>query len=397
MQRGGLLSVGASLGDKYVVRRKLGEGGMSIVWLIEEGSGRWFAAKEPILKGVSQEEALRNIKFVSHEGRILSMISHQNVCGFYGAYRAKYGDLNTVMIVLEYMDGGSLRDISQPLQPDELKDVLRQALEGLAAVHGAGIIHRDIKPSNLMRKGGRVKLIDFGTALLRFESAREIVVSPGGYTAPEQLRGTSLFQSDIWSLGATVLYLATRKPPCQFIKGYDCSPSPRAPGALKLTLPDLGDDLLNKFVAKALDPDYSQRFADAGEALAFLSGQRVERKGLTFVIKGRSIAIPGGRVYIGRGDDNRKDLVLEGEFLYIYDPDKYISRRHVEIAEIHGRWYIRDLGSTNRTALYRDGNWIYIWRGKGVTSQWFELRDGDIIALGYDNAKGPYMLVTVRL
>ncbi len=84
MQRGGLLSVGASLGDKYVVRRKLGEGGMSIVWLIEEGSGHWFAAKEPILKGVSQEEALRNIKFVSHEGRILSMISHQNVCGFYG-------------------------------------------------------------------------------------------------------------------------------------------------------------------------------------------------------------------------------------------------------------------------------------------------------------------------
>ncbi|MFZ8807233.1 MAG: serine/threonine protein kinase, partial [Pyrobaculum sp.] len=151
MQRGGLLFAGASLGDKYVVRRKLGEGGMSIVWLIEEGSGNRFAAKEPILKGVSQEDALRNIKFVSHEGRILSMISHQNVCGFYGAYKSKYGDLNSVMIVLEYMDGGSLRDIPQPLQPDELKDVLRQALEGLAAVHGAGVIHRDIKPSNLMR------------------------------------------------------------------------------------------------------------------------------------------------------------------------------------------------------------------------------------------------------
>jgi len=223
------------------------------------------------------------------------------------------------------------------------------------------------------------------------------VVSPGGYTAPEQLKGTSLFQSDIWSLGATVLYLATKRPPCQFIKGYDCSSSPRAPEALELALPDLGDDLLNEFVAKALDPDYSRRFADAGEALTFLSGQRVERKGLTFMIKGRSVAIPGGRVYIGRIDDSRKDLALEGEFLYIYDPDKYISRRHVEIAEIQGRWYIRDLGSTNRTALYRGGSWIYIWRGKGVTSQWFELKDGDIIALGYDDAKGPYILATVRL
>jgi len=397
MSRSGLLFAGASLGDRYVVRRKLGEGGMSIVWLAEESSGNWVAVKEPILQGVSQEEALRNIRFVEHEGRILSMISNPNVCGFYGAYRARYGGLNSVIIVIEYMDGGSLRDVPQPLSPGELRGVLRQILEGLAAVHSAGVIHRDIKPSNIMKRGGLIKLIDFGTALLRFESAREVVVSPGGYTAPEQLRGTSLFQSDIWSVGATVLYLATKKPPCQFIRGYDCSSSPRAPAALEPALPDLGDDLLNRFVAKALDPDYSRRFADAVEALMFLEGRHVERRGLRLVIRGRTIAVPGGRVYIGRSDERKVDLVLEGEFLYIYDPDKYISRRHVEIAEIHGRWYVRDLGSTNRTAVYRGGSWFYVWRGKGVTSQWFELKDGDILALGYDDEKGPYILLTVRL
>ncbi len=370
---------------------------MSIVWLVEDSSGNSFAAKEPIVQGVSQEEAVRNIKFVEHEGRILSMISHTNVCGFYGAYRSKYSGLNSVMIVIEYMDGGSLRDIPQPLPPEELKDVLRQMLEGLAAVHSAGIIHRDIKPSNVMRSRGLVKLIDFGTALLRFESAREVVVSPGGYTAPEQLRGTSLFQSDIWSVGATVLYLATKKSPCQFMRGYDCSSSPRAPGALELALPDLGSELLNRFVAKALNPDYSQRFADAVDALMFLEGRHVERRGLRLIIKGKTIDVASGRIYIGRGDERKLDLVLEGEVLYIYDPERYISRRHVEIAEIHGRWYIRDLGSTNRTAIYRGGSWFYVWRGKGVTSQWFELKDGDILALGYDDKKGPYILVTVKL
>ena len=396
MGRGGLLFEGALLGGRYTVKRRLGEGGMAIVWLVEEKSGGLYAVKEPIVKGVEEREALRNVKFVEHEGKMLSMISHPNVCGYFGRYRAKYGDLDSVIVVLEYMDGGSLRDVEGPLSPKEVKDVLSQVLGGLAAVHGAGVIHRDIKPSNLMRRGGAVKLIDFGTAISRFQSAREVVVSPGGYTAPEQLRGLNLFQNDVWSVGATVLFLATRKHPCQFMRGYDCS-APKAPEGVELRLPDLGDDLLNRFVTKALAPDYSQRFADAGEALAFLTGGVAERRGLTLMVKARAVPVPGGALYIGRTDDEKMDLKIERESLYIYDPDRYISRRHLELAEIQGRWYIRDLGSTNRTAVYRDGRWHLVWRGKGATSQWFELRDGDVVALGYDEEKGPYILITVRL
>ena len=396
MARGGLLFEGALLGGRYVVRRRLGEGGMAIVWLVEDKSGRPYAVKEPVIRGVEEREALRNVKFVEHEGKMLSMISHPNVCGFFGSYRAKYGGLDSVIVVLEYMDGGSLRDVKGPLSPKEVRDVLLQVLGGLAAVHGVGVIHRDIKPSNLMRRGGVVKLIDFGTAVLRFQSAREVVVSPGGYTAPEQLRGLNLFQNDVWSVGATALFLATRKHPCQFMRGYDCSAS-RAPEGVELKLPDLGDDLLNKFVARALAPDYSQRFADAGEALAFLTGEAVVRRGLTLMVKARAVSVPGGTLYIGRTDEEEMDLKMEGELLYIYDPDKYISRRHLELAEIQGRWYIRDLGSTNKTAVYRDGRWHLVWRGRGATSRWFELRDGDVIALGYDEEKGPYILITVRL
>ena len=247
-----------------------------------------------------------------------------------------------------------------------------------------------------MRRGGAVKLIDFGTAILHYESVREVVVSPGGYTAPEQLRGLNLFQNDVWSVGATALFLATKRQPCQFMRGYDCSAS-KAPEGVELKMPDLGDDLLNKFVAKALAPDYSQRFADAGEALAFLAGGTEVRRGLILRVKGRAVYVPGGALYIGRTDEKEMDLKMEGGFLYIYDPNGYISRRHLELAEIEGRWYIRDLGSANKTAVYWGGRWHLVWRGRGATSRWFELRDGDVIALGYDEEKGPYILITVRL
>jgi serine/threonine-protein kinase len=396
MARGGLLFEGALLGGRYVVRRRLGEGGMAVVWLVEDKSGSSYAVKEPVIKGVEEREALRNVKFVEHEGKMLSMISHPNVCGFFGSYKEKYGNLEPVILVLEYMDGGPLRDVGGPLSSKEVKDVLLQVLKGLEAVHRAGIIHRDIKPSNLMRRGGVVKLIDFGAAILRFQSAREVVVSPGGYTAPEQLRGHNLFQNDVWSVGATALFLATERHPCQFMRGYDCSAS-KAPERVELKLPDSEDDLLNKFVAKALAPRFSQRFADAGEALAFLAGGTEVRRGLILRIKGRAVYVPRGALYIGRTDEKEMDLKMEGEFLRIYDPNRYISRRHLELAEIRGRWYIKDLGSANKTAVYWGGRWHLVWRGRGATSRWFELRDGDVIALGYDEEKGPYILIAVRL
>jgi serine/threonine protein kinase len=342
MARGGLLFEGALLGGRYVVRRRLGEGGMAVVWLVEDKSGRSYAVKEPVIKGVVEREALRNVKFVEHEGKMLSMISHPNVCGFFGSYKEKYGNLEPVILVLEYMDGGSLRDVGGPLSPKEVKDVLLQVLKGLEAVHGAGVIHRDIKPSNLMRRGGAVKLIDFGTAILHYESVREVVVSPGGYTAPEQLRGLNFFQNDVWSVGATALFLATKRQPCQFMRGYDCSAS-KAPEGVELKMPDLGDDLLSKFVAKALAPDYSQRFADAGEALAFLAGGTEMRRGLILRVKGRAVYVPGGALYIGRTDEKEMDLKMEGGFCTYTTPmDIYLG----------GIWSWR---------RYRGGGTLGIW------------------------------------
>ena len=392
----GILSEGIQVGDKYVVKKKLGQGGMSIVWLVEGKTGERYAVKEPIISGVSDEDVRRNVQFVEHEGKILRMIQHPNICKLYDMKRGRLENKATVLLFLEYLDGGSLRDIPEPLDARKLRDVATQILEGLAEVHGAGVVHRDIKPSNVMSSKGVYKLVDFGTAVHHFERALHVVVSPGGYTAPEQLQyGLAVPQADIWSVGATLVWAYTRQHPYKFMNGYD---KDRLVGPVKVMLPPTGDDLLDAFLAKALEPDYRRRFADAAEALAFLKGVAAkEKQGLRLKLMGHIINVNQGQLIIGRTDEKEKHLKIEGNLLYIYDAGKYISRQHAEITEIGGKWYIRDLGSVNKTAVLRDNEWIIVWRGRGVTSQWIELKNGDIVALGYDKSKGPYIVMTVSL
>ena len=392
----GILSEGIQLGDKYVVKKKLGQGGMSIVWLVEGKGGERYAVKEPIIAGVSEDDIKRNVQFVEHEGRILKMFQHPNICRLYDIKRGRLGETKTLLLFLEYLEGGSLKEISEPLDARRLREVAIQILEGLAEVHRAGVVHRDVKPSNIMLSKGMYKLVDFGTAIYRFDKALHIVISPGGYTAPEQIKyGLVAPQVDIWSVGATLVWAYTKQHPYKFMYGYDVD---KVVGEVTVSIPTTGDTLMDAFLQRALEPDYRRRFADAAEALAFLRGEVVkERAGLRLRIKGREIYVNQGQLIIGRTDDPKKDLKMEGGILYIYDENKYISRQHIEIAEMYGKWYIRDLGSVNKTAVYRAGRWYTIWSGRGVTSQWVELGHGDLLALGYDDAKGPYIVISVYL
>ena len=61
------------------------------------------------------------------------------------------------------------------------------------------------------------------------------------------------------------------------------------------------------------------------------------------------------------------------------------------------KWFLKDLGSLNKTAVYRDGRWIEVYRGYKQESPEFELRDGDVIALAYDARKGPYLQVLFKI
>jgi len=154
-----------------------------------------------------------------------------------------------------------------------------------------------------------------------------------------------------------MLYLLTRKEPCRVLEGYPCSGdlfhvpiAPRPPAKIEGV-----DDEAMEFLRRALDPDPANRFCSAAEALSFLNREKTTSAGLVFKLKGKSVKVDGD-LMVGRSDDPKVDVVVRGGRLEIYDPNKYISREHLEVKFMGGEPYVRDLGSVNGTAIYRGGD-----------------------------------------
>jgi len=182
------------------------------------------------------------------------------------------------------------------------------------------------------------------------------------------------------------------------LDGYPCSGdlfhapiAPRLPAKIEGV-----DDEAMEFLRRALDPDPANRFSSAAEALSFLNREKTTSTGLVFKLKGKSVKVEGDLV-VGRSDDPKVDVVVRGGRLEIFDPNKYISREHLEVKFMGGEPYVRDLGSVNGTAIYRGGEWMVISRGPKKPGDYVPLRNGDLIALAYSEEKGPYLVITVRM
>ncbi|KAL6005743.1 hypothetical protein ACLOJK_006316 [Asimina triloba] len=151
---------------------------------------------------------------------LLKVLNHKNIVKYLGTLNTKT-DLH---IILEYVENGSLDNIIKPNKfgplPESLAAVyIAQVLEGLVYLHDQGVIHRDIKGANILAtKEGHVKLTDFGVATKLTEAgisnSSSLVVGTPYWMAPEviELSGACA-QSDIWSVGCTVIELVTSFPP----------------------------------------------------------------------------------------------------------------------------------------------------------------------------------------
>lgn len=158
----------------------------------------------------------------AREARVQAMVQHRNVASLLGsgftAEREAY-------LVLELLRGRSLRSVIKAeglVAPRRAAGYMWQALQGLAAVHAAGVLHRDLKPANIMLEpvsGGsdRITLIDFGFASLDGSAKltqQGTVVGSLTYMAPERLRGeTPDERADLYSLGIVLFELLTGAPP----------------------------------------------------------------------------------------------------------------------------------------------------------------------------------------
>ena len=201
----------------YLIIRPLGKGGMGQVYQAEESESGRRVAMKILSRGLGDDEERE--RFLS-EGRVAASLSHPNSVYIFGTCEVQ----GLPVIAMELAPGGTLKDLlvdGQPLAPPAAVDAILQVIAGLHEAAALGILHRDIKPSNcFVDRDGRILVGDFGLSIATL--AREPGTSAGmgmiagtpGFASPEQLRGEPLdVRSDIYSVGATIYYLLTGRPP----------------------------------------------------------------------------------------------------------------------------------------------------------------------------------------
>ncbi|XP_074587339.1 mitogen-activated protein kinase kinase kinase 3-like [Curcuma longa] len=200
----------------------LGRGTFGHVYLgFNSESGQMCAIKE--VKDISDDaNSKESLKQLNQEIALLSQLSHPNIVQYYGSELVE----DTLSVFLEYVSGGSMHKILQEygaFSEALIRNYTAQILSGLAYLHGRSTVHRDIKGANiLVDPNGEIKLADFGMAkhMAAYASIKSFKGSPY-WMAPEVIMNTSGYDLsvDIWSLGCTIIEMATSKPPWSQFEG----------------------------------------------------------------------------------------------------------------------------------------------------------------------------------
>jgi Tol biopolymer transport system component len=284
----------------YAIVKKLGSGGMGVVYEAEDSRlGRHVALKF-LPTGLEQDPiALERFK---QEARAASSLNHPNICTIYAIEECD----GQQFIAMELLEGQSLDEKidghSMPL--DKILDLTIQVTDALDVAHSKGIVHRDLKPANIfITTRGQAKILDFGLAKLTSDrraaletvggnaptSSPIMLTSPGmavgtvAYMSPEQARGEELDgRSDLFSLGAILYEMATGKIPFEgntsavIFQGI-LDRAPRPPGELNPALPFKLDEIIDK----ALEKDRDLRYQSAAEMRADLKRLKRDSTGFT--------------------------------------------------------------------------------------------------------------------
>ncbi|KAI4378874.1 hypothetical protein MLD38_016297 [Melastoma candidum] len=183
-------------------------------------SGELLAVKQVLIaaNSASRERTQSNIRELEEEVKLLRNLSHPNIVRYLGTAREE----DSLNILLEFVPGGSISSLLGKFGsfPESvIRTYTKQLLLGLEYLHKNGIMHRDIKGANiLVDNKGRIKLADFGASkkvveLATINGAKSMKGTPY-WMAPEVILQTGhSFSADIWSVGCTVIEMATGKPP----------------------------------------------------------------------------------------------------------------------------------------------------------------------------------------
>jgi beta-lactam-binding protein with PASTA domain/tRNA A-37 threonylcarbamoyl transferase component Bud32 len=275
------------LSNRYELGDTLGYGGMS-----EVHRGRDVRLGREVAIKVLRADLARDPQFQERfrrEAQNAAALNHPAIVAVYdtGETRTTYGPLP--YIVMEYVDGRTLRDIVKsegPLPGQRAMEIMADVCAALDFSHRHGIVHRDVKPANVMiTRNGAVKVMDFGIARAVADGQAAVtqtaaVIGTAQYLSPEQARGEAVdARSDVYASGCVLFELLTGEPPFTgdspvAVAYQHVREDPKPPSALNGRVSPALDAVVLKAMAKGPSNRYQSAAEMRTDLVRVLSGQR---------------------------------------------------------------------------------------------------------------------------
>ncbi|WP_024792923.1 Stk1 family PASTA domain-containing Ser/Thr kinase [Tomitella biformata] len=275
------------LSGRYLLGETIGFGGMSEVHLArDQRLDRDVAIK--VLRADLARDPSFYLRF-RREAQNAASLNHPSIVAVYDTGEADTDEGPLPYIVMEYVQGDTLRDLVRndgPFDPRRASAVIADVCAALDFSHKNGIVHRDIKPANIMiNLAGEVKVMDFGIARAMSDATSTMtqtaaVIGTAQYLSPEQARGERVdARSDIYSMGCVLFEILAGEPPFTgdspvAVAYQHVSEEPPAPSSIN---PDISPEL-DSIVLKAMSKNPANRYQNAaemrGDLVSVLSGQR---------------------------------------------------------------------------------------------------------------------------
>ncbi|MGF1517309.1 MAG: serine/threonine protein kinase [Nodosilinea sp.] len=256
-----------TIDGRYRIVRCLGQGSSGTTYAAEVlKTGRAIALKELSLRG---RQDWKKIELFEREARILKTLNHPAIPQYIDYFQVDTADNRWFYLAQDLAEGTSLADWVETggrVNEAEARRIATEILQVLIYLHGLNppVIHRDIKPQNIIRHDdGHIYLVDFGAVqTVHRDGQGSTVVGTYGYMAPEQFRGQAVPATDLYSLGATLLFLLTHQSPADL---------PQARLRIDFRPYVAVSDAFAAWLDQLIDPLVEDRFASAQMALAALT------------------------------------------------------------------------------------------------------------------------------